>query len=252
MPPKGAQLRFTRYRFGGGRDGNVRPMTLRELKAAIPGVASVTNPRLARGGVDAEDVPSARQRAALEIRTRYRAVTTRDFEILAREATPQVARAVCDLPSARRAGRPLHVLPQIEPADRRLSVEELVPSQELLEEVAAYLDELVAAGHLDRAGADALPRRVGGRRAAGLAAGPHQPRRGGRRARAVRVSQPARRRRGSGLGSGWPYGRSLSPGELYGIVHAIEGVEFARILRVYETDLVTGRTPPSRSRGTWS
>src|SRR5262249_12893870 len=40
--------------------------------------------------------------------------------------------------------------------------------------------------------------------------------------------------------SGWPAGRSLNQGELYAIVHAFEGVEFVRILRLYEMDLETG------------
>ena len=43
-----------------------------------------------------------------------------------------------------------------------------------------------------------------------------------------------------GIGGGWPFGRALNQGELYGIVHAIDGVEFVKILRIYETDLVTG------------
>ena len=44
----------------------------------------------------------------------------------------------------------------------------------------------------------------------------------------------------TGPGSGWPFGRALNQGELYGVVHAVEGVEFVRILRIYETNLETG------------
>jgi hypothetical protein len=33
----------------------------------------------------------------------------------------------------------------------------------------------------------------------------------------------------------------LNPGELFGIVYAIEGVEFVNVLRMYETDLTTGQ-----------
>ena len=43
-----------------------------------------------------------------------------------------------------------------------------------------------------------------------------------------------------GPGSGWAFGRALNQGELYGIVHAVAGVEFVKILRIYETDLATG------------
>jgi hypothetical protein len=41
-------------------------------------------------------------------------------------------------------------------------------------------------------------------------------------------------------GRGWPVGRSLNQGELYAIVHAFEGVEFVKILRLYEMSLETG------------
>jgi hypothetical protein len=43
-----------------------------------------------------------------------------------------------------------------------------------------------------------------------------------------------------GPAGGWPFGRPLNQGELYGVVHAVEGVEFVRILRIYETNLETG------------
>ena len=95
VPPKGAitalhalppRRRPPRQRHGRHAD---------QLKSSIPGVATVTNPDPALGGVDAESLESARQRAAMEIRTRYRAVTAEDFEFLAGEASPRVARAVC-------------------------------------------------------------------------------------------------------------------------------------------------------------
>ena len=47
-----------------------------------------------------------------------------------------------------------------------------------------------------------------------------------------------------GIGGGWPFGRALNQGELYGIVHAIDGVEFVKILRIYETNLATGEQSP--------
>jgi hypothetical protein len=32
----------------------------------------------------------------------------------------------------------------------------------------------------------------------------------------------------------------MNQGELYGVVHAVDGVEFVKILRIYETNLATG------------
>ena len=108
VPPKGAVLRFSKYRHGGGRRGNISAAALAVLRAPIPGVETVTNPRPAVGGVDAEALEHARQRASMEIRTRYRAVTAEDFEFLAGEASPRVARAVCIPPQDGRRGAAAH------------------------------------------------------------------------------------------------------------------------------------------------
>ena len=43
-----------------------------------------------------------------------------------------------------------------------------------------------------------------------------------------------------GPGDGWPAGRPLNQGELFGIVYGIAGVQSVNVLRVYETNLRTG------------
>ena len=163
------------------------------LKSAIPGVDTVTNPEPAVGGVDAEPLEHARQRAAMEIRSRYRAVTAEDFEFLAGEASPRVARAVC-IPPGDGGPVPLHLLPRVDPADRLLAHEELVPDEALMREVAEYLDERRLIGTT----VELVPCRFRGlsRRGQppGRAARRHRARRGGRRARALHVPEPARRR----------------------------------------------------------
>jgi predicted phage baseplate assembly protein len=239
VPPKGAQLRFSAYRRGGGDGGNVAAGALTVLRSPMPGVATVTNPRAARGGVDAEALPSARQRAALEIRTRYRAVTAEDFEFLAGEASPRVGRVVC-VPPAEGHGVRVHLVPQVPNADRRLTLEELMPDEELLTDVAAYLDRRRTVGMT----VQLLPARFRGisvvvnLQATALAD-------------TQRVEQDAAHALYSylnpvvggsptGLSDGWRFGQTLNLGELYGIMHAIEGVAQVKILRAYETDLATG------------
>ena len=138
IPSKGAMLRMGRYRHGGGRTGNVNPGAISVLRSAIPGVASVANPRPALGGVDPEVLESARQRSALQIRTRYRAVTAEDYEFLATEATPRVARALRVVDG--QPGVTLRILPRVDPADRRLTFEELTPDALLMEEIQRYID----------------------------------------------------------------------------------------------------------------
>jgi predicted phage baseplate assembly protein len=93
--PKGRQIRFTSYRLGGGVVGNVGEGTITALRSAIPYVDSVINYEAARGGTDAETLDSAKLRAPKTLRTNTRAVTAEDFEYLAREASPHVARAKC-------------------------------------------------------------------------------------------------------------------------------------------------------------
>ena len=114
------------------------------LRKGIPGVASVRNEAAARGGVDAETIDVGRQRAELELRTRDRAVTAQDFEFLAGEATPRVARARCGRPQDGKA-IPVYVLPAVpdhfpEPP-RALDFDDLTPEKEVLAQVRAYLDE---------------------------------------------------------------------------------------------------------------
>ena len=240
IPPKGAVLRFTRYRHGGGRPGNVASGALNVLRTALPGVDTVTNPVAASGGVDAEALEHARQRAAMEIRTRYRAVTAEDFEFLAGEASPRVARAVCVPPQTTGGPVQLHLVPQLFPADRQLAYDELVPDESLLQEVSEYLDERRLIGTT----VQLLPCAYRGLSVVvNLQASPL--------ADTARVEEdvahalytylnPLVGGNSTGPGQGWAFGRALNQGELYGVVHAVDGVEFVKILRIYETNLQTG------------
>jgi hypothetical protein len=246
VPPGGAVLRLSRYRHGGGSAGNVAPRALSILPRPVPGIESATNPVAATGGVEPETLESARERARLEIRARTRAVTTEDFERLTLAASPQVARAVCVGPDESQPGRAIrvHVLPRVEPADRLLEVDELTPDAELMGDLAATLDEYRLLGTSIRL----LPVRLRGVSiVADVRASP--------RADLDRVQHdvahalytylnPLIGGSPTGPADGWPLGRSLNQGELFGIVYAIPGVEFVNILRMYETNVRTGEQAP--------
>ncbi|MFQ5857420.1 MAG: putative baseplate assembly protein [Anaerolineae bacterium] len=77
------------YRYGGGKWGNVGADTIAELQTFVESVDSVTNRRSAYGGSDEETVDDAKLRAPREIKSKERAVTAEDFELLALE-TPGV------------------------------------------------------------------------------------------------------------------------------------------------------------------
>ncbi len=244
VPPQGAELRMSGYRHGGGRAGNVAAGTLTVLRSPIPGVASVINPLPAYGGVDAESLESARQRGAVEIRTRYRAVTAEDYEFLVTEASSRVGRTICLPPTTPADAIKVHILPRVVPADRKLTYAELTPDEQLLNEVAAYLDGRRVIGTT----VQVLPVRLRGVSVVvNLQAEPQ--------AGLQRVEEevlqalytylnPLVGGSASGPGQGWPFGRLLNQGELYQIVHSIEGVQFVRVLRVYGTNLETGEQEP--------
>jgi predicted phage baseplate assembly protein len=238
VPSKGATLRMSGYHYGGGARGNVADGTLRVLRRGIPGVASVRNEAPARGGVDAETVDVGRQRAELELRTRDRAVTAQDFEFLAGEASPRVARARCGQPVPGRA-IPVYVLPAVpEPfpePPRALTFDELTPEKEVLAQVRAYLEERRVLG----TSVDIQPVRLRGVQVAVDA-------------RVDRFADPLRVEReirsalyrfvnpfGSSLAGdsdGWGFGRAVTDGELRAVVHAVPSVRRIALLRIYETD----------------
>jgi predicted phage baseplate assembly protein len=97
VPPAGRALRFSRYWSGGGLVGNVGAQTITVLKTAIPYVAWVTNYTPSLGGTESEDIEHVKMRGPRTLRTRERAVTPQDFEALALEASPAVARARCQV-----------------------------------------------------------------------------------------------------------------------------------------------------------
>ncbi|HZJ10827.1 MAG TPA: putative baseplate assembly protein, partial [Trueperaceae bacterium] len=81
------------YRRGGGRAGNVAAGTLTVLKDPVPGV-SVSNPAPAQGGREAETLENALKRGPQEIHSLQRAVTARDYELVALTSDRAVARAM--------------------------------------------------------------------------------------------------------------------------------------------------------------
>ncbi|MTD44539.1 putative baseplate assembly protein [Conexibacter sp. W3-3-2] len=243
VPEKGALLRMRAYRHGGGREGNVTAGALSVLKNGPSGVAEVVNPRAAAGGVDAEPLDSVRARGPMELRARHRAVTAEDFEHLTREASPRVARVVC-VPPDEGSAIAVRLLPTVFPADRPLTFEELQPPRDLLEEVAAHLDQRRLLG----ATVHVAPVRL---RAVSIVVDVQtEPLADTERIREETEQalytflNPLVGGTPGEIGTGWEFGRTLNQGELYGVVHAVPGVEYVRLLRVYEADLRTGKQAP--------
>jgi predicted phage baseplate assembly protein len=93
--PRGFRhVRALSYRVGGGARGAVDADKITTLIHSAPFLRGATNPQRASGGTDMEPRDAAIRRGPEEIRARGRAVTERDYELLARRARgASVARA---------------------------------------------------------------------------------------------------------------------------------------------------------------
>ncbi len=240
VPPKGAHLRLREYRVGGGRQGNVAPRAISVLKSSIPFVSRVENRRPARGGVDGEDIENAKVRGPIRLRARGRAVTTEDYEQLARDAAPEVARvrAVAAGDGADAGSVRVLVVPSATSEQGRLRFEQLVPSPETLQKITDRLDEGRVIG--TRAIVEP-PIYRGITIVAKLKARP--------RTNPTRLQEAALAAlyeyfhpiTGGPDGSGWPFGRPINVGEVYSVLQGLRGTEIVEDARLFGADPVTGQ-----------
>jgi hypothetical protein len=92
VPRRGRQIRVW-YRRGGGPDGNVAAESLTVLKDPLPGL-EVSNPLPATGGRAGETLENARIRGPQELHTLSRAVTARDYQLVAERSSGAIERAL--------------------------------------------------------------------------------------------------------------------------------------------------------------
>ena len=244
VPFSGSQIRFNSYRQGGGPRGNVGRDTLIVLKSSIPYVDSVTNRQQAVGGVDPEDVANTRLRGPHILRTRDRAVTGEDFEFLAKEVSPLVARAKCIAErevfpedSPRPGIVELLVVPAISTSGTRLTPDELKPNGELLLQVQEYLDErrllstVLVVSQPEYAWAS-VEADVKVRRGASVEDTRH--------AVEEKLYTYIHPIHGGSDGAGWPFGRGLYVSELYSQIQAVADVEYVSDIRMFPVNPETG------------
>lgn len=140
VPPEALNSIVISYRIGGGELGNVNTNTLTSLYTALAHIRTVTNPMPTAGGSDRETIEEAKDRAPYTIKSRDRAVTGEDYEMLALRASTQLARARC-LPDRSNRGQViLVVLPKADLRGAGLA-QRLVPSHEVQRHVKHFLQE---------------------------------------------------------------------------------------------------------------
>ncbi len=240
VPPKGRRIKVDVYLTGGGRLGNLASRSISILKSSIPFVSRVENRRAMAGGVDGEDIENAKLRGPITLRTRGRAVTTEDFEHLAREVAPELARvrAVAAGEGADPGSVRVLVVPSAPAEAGRLRFEQLVPAEETLARVAARLDETrvvgtrviveppVYRGITIVARLRPRPRVTPSRlQDAAITAlyGYFNPISGGPE------------------GTGWPFGRPIQVGEVYSVLQRVRGTELVEDVRLFGADPITGQ-----------
>ncbi len=140
-PPTGRNGVVMRtYKIGGGATGNVNTGTITSMVRALSYIDTVTNPLPATGGSDRESVEDAKRRAPYTIKSRDRAVTAEDFEMLALRASTSLARAKCVPDRSNRGQITLVLIPKAETRAEDLT-RRLLPSHEIMRYIKRYLDE---------------------------------------------------------------------------------------------------------------
>ncbi|WP_369368380.1 putative baseplate assembly protein [Streptomyces sp. CG4] len=245
VPEKGAHIRVSRYRTGGGPAGNVARGAISVLRSSVPYIARVTNREAARGGVDGETIANAKLRAPDALRMQERAVTAEDYEIISRQAAPSVRRVRC-LPAADGAGAVrVLVVPDAVPDDGdRLRFEQLIPSDQVLAAITESLDERRLIG--TRLVVEP-PVYQGVTVVARLAAAPEDTDRV-RDAALAELFRYLNPLDGGPDGTGWPFGRPVQYGEIFGLLQRATGNALVDEIRLFAADPITGRrgTPVDR------
>jgi predicted phage baseplate assembly protein len=240
IPGRGQSIRLRKHATGGGRYGNVAKGSIRTLKSSIPFVSSVENLESAQGGVDGETIEEAKARGPILLRTRSRAVTAEDYEAIALEAAPEVARvqAVTAGEDDVAAGSlRVLVVPAAPEEDGKIDFAELVPSEETLQRIAERLDEVRLIG--TRVSVEP-PSYRGVTVVARIVARPKADTERIRIEALAALYSYLNPISGGPDGEGWPFGRPVQSGEVYGLLQQIRGVDMIEDARLFGANPVTG------------
>jgi predicted phage baseplate assembly protein len=246
-PGKDRFVRMLEYRTGGGAQGNVAAGAISIMKSTIPVVSTVENRRDARGGIEGEDIENAKIRGPIRLRTRGRAVTTEDFEHLAREAAPNVGRvrAVAAGDGALAGAVRVLVVPDLPSAEGRIRFEELVPDAQLLEAITQRLEECRVIGtriSVEPPGYRGVTVEATLRPTQG--ANPNRLKADAERA-LYEYFHPIT---GGPDHTGWPFGRPVTIGEIYSVLQRVPGAEVVDTVNLFGANAETGESKEATTR----
>ena len=234
VPPEGAVIAVATYRTGGGAVGNVGAGTLRGLRTTIPYVAGVENLDAAIGGVDAETVSNAKHRGPQSLRTGGRAVTAEDFERVAAESDPSIARVRC-LPPLE-SGKPIRLLlvPAVTRRPEQIQLDDFALPDDMTNRVRRHLDERRILGTTIEIG---TPYYQGVTIATLITARPGRPTSLVRDRALTALYAYLNPISGGPDGSGWSFDSDLNAASVFQLLEAVEGVERVDEVLFFEYDL---------------
>lgn len=239
IPAKGAMVIMNAYRYGGGVQGNVAARTISILKTSMPYVQRVTNMEAATGGLNAEDIETAKTRVPGYLRSLRRAVTAADFEYLTREALRgEVGRVFCLQPPLTNRGEiKILIVPRIPALKGFISPESLEVSPELRDTVTAFLDERrLLSTQLEVM----APNYHWVETEVRFQPAPHQDVEKVRRAIEERLFDYLNPLTGGMNGEGWPFGRDLFVSDVMAVLLAVPGVLFVRSVKLFPVTYENG------------
>ena len=182
------------------------------------------------------------------LRTRDRAVTAEDYELLARQAAPDAVRVRCIAagPDVAVGGARVLVVPAVgDDGTGRLRFEELVPPEAMLAAIGRQLDERRCLGARVMV---EPPYYQGVTVVAQLLARPRASL-DKLRSRATealyRYLNPIT---GGPEGTGWPFGRPVQAGEVFAVLQQLTGVDIVEDVRLFGADPITGERGAAVSR----
>jgi len=244
VPPRGAEVRFSRYRYGGGTTGNVRAGSISEPRVALAYIDRTSNRVPAQGGLDQETLEQAMFRARNLLRTRYRAVTADDYEFLTLDAfRGEIARACClqtplGASGAEQAGPGqvyILVIPQLpdEESATYIPLARLALPPALQQRIMAFLDERRLLTTTLQVQAPAYKRvRVDAR----VVARPEANERRLREEIGAALNRFVNPLKGGPDGTGWPFGRELYLSDLYSCIQKVDGLLNVQNIDLYWID----------------
>jgi hypothetical protein len=227
-------IKVLTYKVGGGFIGNTGAKTIKILRENVPYVAKVINPYSAEGGADIEDLENLKSRATQVFKNLNRAVTTEDYEWLAKESSTSVTRAKC----LSKCGKNGEVIVVVVPKPATSSIklkEKLFPTSELIRRVKEYLDPRKLVGTKIRIESPVYKSiTINLRIVFKKSLGEIQILKERVELALFKFFHPVY---GGPEGKGWPFGMSVGKNTVFTILEKIEGISFIEDIKIVDNDL---------------